>query len=88
MFVPWFLCTSICYYRWELSVLSDSLFDTMCRDALKGWRAIGHRHKRFIKRDMLTQGTGYNLPWGKLPGIVWGGAQSMHKELTGAYLEA
>lgn len=80
LFVPFFLCSSVAYYLHDVSVLSDAFFDKMCKEAMgnrppKPWKA--HPHAHFIKRDMLSQGSGYNLPFRRLPGVVHGGAFRM-----------
>lgn len=78
--VPWFLCTSVLYYRWNESVLSDEVFDWMAKGMLERWKAIKHPHKRFIKKADLMAGTGYALPYAKLPPIVYGAAYQMLQE--------
>ena len=78
--VSWFLCTSFLYYVHHVSVISDNMFDNLCSGMLKRWRFINHRHKVYITKDMLRAGTGYNLPFKKLPNLVHGGANSMYKK--------
>lgn len=76
--VPWFLCTSLLYYGQDESVISDALYDEMCKGMLLRWSTIKHRHKRYITEDMLRAGTGYSLK--RLPSIVHGAAHQMHLE--------
>jgi hypothetical protein len=78
--VPWFLCTSLLYYRHEIGVLSDTAFDKMCAVMLANWGKIKHPHKAFIKRSHLTAGTGFDLPWHRLPSSVVGAAGQMAVE--------
>lgn len=66
-----FLGSSVAYYKLDCSPFSDPFFDKACKDALAGWPKIKHPHKRFIKVDMLTAGTGYNLDYRKLPSMAW-----------------
>lgn len=81
--VPWFLCTSYLYYQRDISILSDQEFDKMCALMLANWAKIKHPHKHFIKRSHLTAGTGFDLPWRKLPAIVYGASAHMASQLTG-----
>lgn len=86
--VPWFLCTSVLYYRQEISILSDIRFDKLCHQMLEyPWKTVRHVHKRFVKPSMLTAGTGFDLPWAKLPGIVYGACYDMKQRLAVLQLE-
>lgn len=78
--VPWFLCTSILYYYHDVSVISDSAFDEMCRQLDQRWNEIDHPDKKFISRDDLKAGTGFYLTPAQLPDKVLSAAKVMHKD--------
>lgn len=78
--VSWFLCTSWLYYREDVSVISDALFDQLCKDLLARWAEVQHPHKRFISEDDLRAGSGFALPWHQLPSMVRWSANLMKKE--------
>jgi hypothetical protein len=58
-----FLTTSYIYYvRPELNpIISDELFDKVCRDLLHYWHEIEHQHKHLIDYGNLIAGTAFNL---------------------------
>jgi hypothetical protein len=78
--VPWFLCTSLLYYRDLVSVVSDEAFDWMCHEMLARWEEIKHPHKGLITLDDLVAGTGYALDFKRLPSIIFGAARRMRAE--------
>lgn len=57
MLVAWFLVASWSYYVGDHPLISDALFDRICRDLDAEWEAIEHRHKHLIDRAWLTAGT-------------------------------
>lgn len=79
--VPWFLCTSWLYYQKDIGTLSDVRFDKLCHEMLAKWKLVVHPHKHFIKPSMLKAGTGFDLPWRKLPARVYGAAYEMGRQL-------
>ncbi|GAB5503438.1 DNA ligase LigA-related protein [Pyruvatibacter sp.] len=67
MLVPWYLMASYLYYWEDISLLSDSLYDRLCKQLLDQWDSIEHRHKGLIDRESLASGTGYALLRGDYP---------------------
>lgn len=82
MCVPWFLMCSILYYREDKSVILDETFDWVCRQAAEHWETIKHRHKKFIKPVDLAAGSGYALPWRRLPRAVYSAAWALYNRFT------
>lgn len=80
--VPWFLTASYLYYVHDVSLLSDERFDSMCKEMDARWDEIEHPHKHFITRADVKAGTGYALPFGRLPTIVRAGAAVFCKQLN------
>ena len=62
LLVPWYLMASYLYYHEDVSLLSDSLYDRLCKQLDAEWDSIDHRHKRLVDRASLTAGTGYTIP--------------------------
>lgn len=59
--VAWYLMASYLYYHEDFSLLSDGLYDRLCRKILKRWKFIKHPHKRLLDRGSLRAGTGYAI---------------------------
>lgn len=57
MLVPWYLMASYAYYVLDTPILSDALFDTICRALDDLWDEIEHRDKHWIDRHDLAAGT-------------------------------
>lgn len=83
--VPWFLATSVLYYRPELageatplSVITDECFDYVAKFILANWEACqSHQHASYLCKDDLNCGSGYALAYETLPSRILGGARSM-----------
>ena len=83
MLVPHFLMHSYLYYEQSESVISDSLFDTICRRLDAEWDKIEHMHKHLITREHLSSGSGFAL-FKKLPVRVRRAAVAMFLEFGGS----
>lgn len=57
MTVPWYLMAAYAYYVEDSPILSDQLFDELCKTMLKHWDEIEHFHKEYITKDHLAAGT-------------------------------
>ncbi len=57
MLVPWYLMASFAYYQLDTPVLTDGLFDDLCKQLDAAWDRITHRHKALIEREALAAGT-------------------------------
>jgi len=73
MVVPWYLMASYAYYVQDDPIISDRLFDLMCKRMLENWDKIEHFHKSYIKKDYLEAGTFL----GEYPSRVEGGLRSV-----------
>ena len=71
--VSWYLMASYLYYKKDETVISDELFDQICKKILANWKDIEHPHKKRIKRGDLEAGTGYAIK--KYPSIVMSSAE-------------
>jgi len=80
--VSLYMMSSYLYYQKNESVLSDELFDQICKKILDNWKDIKHSHKRRIKKVNLVCGTGYTIK--KYPSIV---VSSAERWLAGEYNE-
>lgn len=63
LLVPHYLIHSFLYYRCDVSLISDHLYDEICQRLYKEWADIEHIHKYMVTRHMLTAGTGYHLKY-------------------------
>ena len=63
MLVPFYLIYCYLYYKKNISLISDSEFDNICKDLLENWDNINHMHKHLISRESLEAGTGYDIEY-------------------------
>lgn len=63
MLIPRYLMYSYLYYEKNISLISDSEFDNICKDLLENWDNINHMHKHLISRESLEAGTGYDIEY-------------------------
>lgn len=59
--VAFYLMSSFLYYNLNRNVLSDDVFDGICKRLAEEWDGIEHQHKCFIPREDLLSGTGYSI---------------------------
>ena len=78
--VSLYMMSSYLYYQKNESVISDELFDQICKKILDNWKDIKHPHKRFIRYVDLKAGTGYAIK--KYPSMV---ISSAERWLAGEY---
>lgn len=57
MLVPWYLMASFAYYHRDEPILSDGLFDHLCKDLLLHWDTITHRHRTAVDQASLSAGS-------------------------------
>lgn len=57
MLVPWFLIASWSYYWGDHALISDGLFDRICRDLEAEFDGLEHKHKHLVDRAWLAAGT-------------------------------
>jgi len=58
MLVPWYLMASHAYHWLNLEIISDGLYDEICRRLEAEWQMIEHDHKDAIRFDTLSQCSG------------------------------
>lgn len=80
MVVPWLLMAGYCYHVHNVSLLSDELFDEMCRDLDTRWDEVVHRHKDVIKREWLSAGSLYPLKAEDYPVTTRGAASHLTRD--------
>lgn len=74
--VPWYLMGAYAYGVLDQELISDGLFDRICRDLDARWDAVEHPHKHLIDRSALKAGTSYYLSTaGDFPGMVRGATE-------------
>lgn len=81
MLIPWLLIASYAYYHEDESLLSDLLFDRMCKQALERYAEITHPHKRFVSEDALRAGSLYHLRREDYPSVVEGACRRLVGDL-------
>jgi hypothetical protein len=71
MLIPHYLMHSYLYYVMDDPVVSDSMFDTVCKRLLVELDGLSHMHKPLVDPSLLVAGSGFNL---QFPGMVVGAA--------------
>ena len=67
MLVPWYLMASHAYHCLDCPIISDGLYDEICRRLDAEWDAITHHHKVYIKREFLRHCSGHYLTEKRMP---------------------
>lgn len=82
MLVPWYLILSYAYYFLEVSLVSDGLYDRICKDLLAALDAfdVDHRHMGLCDMEALEAGTAFHLKKGDYPGMAVNCAETFAKE--------
>jgi NAD-dependent DNA ligase len=72
MLVPWYLILSYAYYFLNVSLVSDGLYDRICKELLAAMDAfdVDHRHMSLCNMDALEAGTAFHLKKEDYPGIT------------------
>lgn len=72
MLVPWYLILSYAYYFLDVSLVSDRLYDRICKNLLAALDAfdIDHRHMGLCDMEALTAGTAFHLKKEDYPGMA------------------
>lgn len=55
--VPWYLMSSYLYYIRDESLLTDPLFDRICKEMLGEYVGLQHIHKHLVNPEHLEAGT-------------------------------
>ena len=82
LLVPWYLILSYAYYHRDVSLVSDELYDRICRDLLNALSSfdIEHRHMGLCDLDALVAGTAFQLPETDYPSMAVSCAKQFIKE--------
>jgi hypothetical protein len=59
--VSWFLICSYCYYIRHSALISDTMFDGMCKWMLDNYESLEHVNLTMVDKGMLQAGTAFNL---------------------------
>jgi len=72
LLVPWYLILSYAYYFLDVSLVSDGLYDRICKDLMAALDAfdIDHRHMGLCDMEALAAGTAFHLKKTDYPGMA------------------
>ena len=72
LLVPWYLILSYAYYHLNVSLISDNVYDQLCRElrVALGSSKIIHRHMGLCDIHILSAGTAYHLKPEDYPGMA------------------
>jgi len=68
--VPWYLICGYAYEALDEQLVSDALFDRLCRALDDTWDQVEHRHKHLVDRASLSASTCGYLTDGRAPSIA------------------
>lgn len=81
--IAWYLMSSYGYYQKDESLLSDPVYDKMCKYILDNWENLNHKLKYLVPKESLHAGTGFNIPFYSFPygfiNIIEGLIKEMYK---------
>ena len=82
LLVPWYLILSYAYYYRDVSLVSDELYDRICKNLLTalGSFDIEHRHMGLCDLSALEAGTAYHLYSKDYPSMAVSCADQFIKE--------
>lgn len=72
-----YLMASYLYYEEDISLLTDTQFDELCKELLVHWDDITHYHKHLTTREDLEAGTGFAI---KYPMLVVCAARKWYRD--------
>jgi hypothetical protein len=67
MLVPWYLMASHAYHWMDRSIISNALYDEICRRLNAEWDEVTHRHKSYIDRSALAYCSGNYVTESHMP---------------------
>ena len=68
--VPLYLVHSYLYYKLDCNIIPDEQFDLICKKLLSEWDTITHKHKKYINKESLEAGSGFDIDFNNLPNIT------------------
>jgi len=74
-----YLVASYMYYKLDSSILKDTEFDAICQRLLYEWDDITHQHKKYLNKESLKAGTGFDIDFISLPTIISMTAHTLNK---------
>lgn len=83
MLVPWYLILSYAYYFLDVSLVSDGLYDRICKDLLASLEAfdVDHRHMALCDIEALEAGTAFHIKKTAYPGMAVSCAETFAREI-------
>ena len=76
MLIPFYLMAAYAYYHLDDPILTDSVYDQVCKDIAKYWDEIDHYHKHLVNLEDMEAGTCL-LAEEDFPAIIKGAIQNM-----------
>ena len=68
--ISWILAGSYSYYILDEPILSDTVFDNMCKYVFNNWDKIEHQHKHLFTKEDMENGSLFMLKPDQYPLIV------------------
>lgn len=61
---------SLRYYIYDRPLISDEVFDDICKTLLVNWDDFTHSHKHIADKSALEAGTGYQINLKNAPAVI------------------
>lgn len=78
--VAWLLMAAYAYYVEDDPILSDGLFDRLCRDLAARWHQVRHPHAALLCREDLATGSLFALGEESYPPMAIGALRRLREE--------
>ena len=83
--IAWVLMASYAYYIKDSPILSDEVFDKMCKHLYDRWDDYSHVHKSLIERESLKAGSLYYLKEGDYTMMTKQAATELIERVYGSF---
>lgn len=81
--LQWFLMASYLYYKKDLKLFEDSVYDLIAKKLLDNYDKFEHRHKYIVTKEDLIAGTLYSVKEDEYPNIVKNSAKKFYTDIHG-----
>lgn len=79
--ISWLLMAFYAYYVLDNPILSDGVYDGMCKWLLENYDVIEHHHKYLISKEDLQNGSLFSIGMIDYPIIVRNATEQLLKEI-------
>lgn len=75
--ISWLFSASYAYYILDRPILSDAVFDNLCKYVYDNWEGLEHQHKSLLSKEDMANGSLFSLTMLEYPLIVRASVEQM-----------